>query len=433
MLYMNKEEDVIHMETPHSFEQLGIHSLLLEALQKEGIIEPTEIQKSTIPLILENQDVVGQSETGSGKTLAYLLPILQKIDLLKKENQALILTPTHELALQVQRQIQSLSQHLGGTIISAAIIGNVNIMRQIEKLKEKPHIIVGSAGRILELIQKRKISSQSLKTIVLDEADRLLDEKNIQTVKAVIKTTLKDRQLLLFSATLSPETFQRASSSLKEPAVVRVTEKAIVAPTITHQYFVCEQRDKFELLRKLVRHLEPARALIFINKSEEIEKTVEKLKYHGLDAESISGSSHKGERRKAMADFGSGKIHLLVASDLAARGLDIKDVTHIFNLDIPEDPQLYLHRVGRTGRAGQSGLAISLATEKELYFLHKIEKTFKIEIPLKKLSHGRVLDLYQPRKEQANRPQASAMKQGTRKGLQEKSRQITPKNKGTRP
>lgn len=421
------------METSHSFEHLGIHSLLLEALQKEGIVEPTEIQKTTIPLILENQDVVGQSETGSGKTLAYLLPILQKIDLLKKENQALILTPTHELALQVQHQIQSLSQHLGGTITSAAIIGNVNITRQIEKLKEKPHVIVGSAGRILELIQKRKISSQTLKTIVLDEADRLIDEKNIQTVKAVIKTTLKDRQLLLFSATLSPETLERASGFLKEPSVVRVTEKATVAPTIVHQYFVCEQREKFDLLRKLVHHLEPARALIFINKSEEIEKTVEKLKFHGLDAEAISGSSHKGERRKAMEDFRTGKIHLLVASDIAARGLDIKDITHIFNLDIPEDPQLYLHRVGRTGRAGQSGLAISLVAEKELPFIHKIEKTFKISIPLKKLSHGKVFSLHPPRKEKVKGPKTSPINQKTRNGLQEKSRQTTPRKKGTRP
>lgn len=403
------------METSASFEQLGIHPLLLEALQKEGVVEPTEIQEKTIPLILANQDVVGQSETGSGKTLAYLLPIFQKIDLLKKENQALILTPTHELALQVHRQIQSLSPNLGGSITSAVLIGNVNITRQIEKLKEKPHILVGSAGRIQELIQKRKISSQTLKTIVLDEADRLLDEKNYKTVNEVIKTTLKDRQLLLFSATLSSESLERFSSLLKDPAVIRVTEKATVAPTITHQYFACEQREKFEMLRKLVHHLEPNRALIFINKSEEIEKTVEKLKFHGLDAQAISGSSHKGDRRKAMEDFSTGKVHLLVASDLAARGLDIKNVTHIFNLDIPEDPELYLHRVGRTGRAGQSGIAISLASEKELRFLHKIENTFKISIPLKTLSHGKVFDVHPHPKEQGIRPQGSSIKPSLKK------------------
>lgn len=389
------------METLQSFKQLGINLQIIEALEKEGIIRPTEIQKITIPLILNNRDVAGQSETGSGKTLAYLLPIIQRIDLSKKENQVLILTPTHELALQVQRQVQSLSQHLGTTpITSTVIIGNVNIARQIEKLKDKPHIIVGSAGRILELIQKRKISSQSLKTIVLDEADQLLDEKNMQTVKSVIKTAFKTTQILLFSATLTQQTIERASSFLKDPTVQRVTKTATVVPTIIHQHLLCEQRDKLELLRKLVHHLEPERALIFINKSEEIEKTVERLKYHGLEAEAISGSSQKESRRKAMEDFRTGKKHLLVASDLAARGLDIKNITHIFNLDIPEEPQLYLHRVGRTGRAGQSGVAISLVTQRELQFLHKIENALKISIPLQRLSHGKVLDVSQHKERQ---------------------------------
>ncbi|KTE91223.1 DEAD/DEAH box helicase [Desulfitobacterium hafniense] len=380
-----------NMERPESFQELGIQAELVEALEKEGIVQPTEIQKLTIPLILSNRDVAGQSETGSGKTLAYLLPVLQKIDRNKRENQVLVLTPTHELALQVQRQIQDLSRHLAATITSAAIIGNVNIARQIEKLKEKPHIIVGSAGRILELIQKRKISAQSLKTIVLDEADQLLDERNIQTVKAVLKTAYKDSQILLFSATLSQDAIEQAAGFLKDPAVQRITMKATVVPTIIHQHFMCEQRDKLELLRKLVRHLEPGRALIFINKTEEIEKTVERLSYHGLDAVAISGASQKENRRQAMADFRAGKTQLLVASDLAARGLDIKNITHIFNLDIPEEPQLYLHRVGRTGRAGQSGVAVSLVTQRELPLLHKIENSLKISIPLRRLSFGKVI------------------------------------------
>ncbi|EHL06986.1 DEAD/DEAH box helicase [Desulfitobacterium hafniense DP7] len=380
-----------NMERPESFQELGIQAELVEALAKEGIVQPTEIQKSTIPLILNNRDVAGQSETGSGKTLAYLLPVLQKIDRNKRENQVLVLTPTHELALQVQRQIQDLSRHLAATITSAAIIGNVNIARQIEKLKEKPHIIVGSAGRILELIQKRKISAQSLKTIVLDEADQLLDERNIQTVKAVLKTAYKDSQILLFSATLSQDAIEQAAGFLKDPAVQRITMKATVVPTIIHQHFMCEQRDKLELLRKLVRHLEPGRALIFINKTEEIEKTVERLSYHGLDAVAISGASQKENRRQAMADFRAGKTQLLVASDLAARGLDIKNITHIFNLDIPEEPQLYLHRVGRTGRAGQSGVAVSLVTQRELPLLHKIENSLKISIPSRRLSFGKVI------------------------------------------
>ncbi|XWX61331.1 DEAD/DEAH box helicase [Desulfitobacterium sp. AusDCA] len=398
-----------------TFEQLGISSALIKALKAEGIVEPTEIQTKTIPLILNHQDVVGQSETGSGKTLAYLLPILEKIDSQKRENQVLILTPTHELALQVHRQIERISQNSEGKITSAVLIGNVNIMRQIEKLKEKPHILVGSAGRILELIQKRKISSQTLKTIVLDEADRLLDEKNSSSVKAVIKTTLKDRQLLLFSATLNPNALKQASVDLKDPEVIRVTEKAAVASTIIHYYFTCDQRDKFEALRKLVRILNPSRALVFINKSEEIERTLEKLKFHGLEAEAIHGSSRKTDRRKAMENFRMGKTHLLVASDLAARGLDIENVTHIFNLDFPEDPQLYLHRVGRTGRAGHSGVAISLVNERELQFVHKVERTFNISIGLKKMFQGKIVDSRPPRKRANKIPETKPQFKSVRK------------------
>ncbi|MDR3540958.1 MAG: DEAD/DEAH box helicase [Desulfosporosinus sp.] len=376
-----------------SFNQFEIDEALVAALKQEGIVEPTAIQEQSIPHILGNRDVVGQSETGTGKTLAYLLPIFQKIDTLKRETQAMILTPTHELAIQIQRQIEVLARNSGFEITSTAIIGNVNITRQIEKLKEKQHIIVGSSGRILELIQKRKITSQTIKTMVLDEADRLLDENNSSTVKAVIKTTLSRTQLLLFSATLPPVTLQRASELLKNPEVIRVTDKVTIAPTITHWYFLAEQRDKIEVLRKLIRLITPTRALIFINKSEEIEKMVERLKFHGLVAEGIYGGANKTDRRKAMDDFRSGRISLLVASDLAARGLDIKGITHIFNLDLPEDPQLYLHRVGRTARAGESGIAISIVSNNEISYIKRLESAFDIVVSPKEMLQGKIGDL----------------------------------------
>jgi superfamily II DNA/RNA helicase len=375
-----------------SFEPFGLAEALTAALTEQGIIKPTAIQELTIPFIIANRDVVGQSETGTGKTLAYLLPIFQKIDTQKRETQALILTPTHELAIQIQKEIDILARDSGLAVTSTAIIGNVNITRQIEKLKGKQHIIVGSSGRILELIQKKKISAQTIKTLVLDEADRLLDENNSQTVKAVIKTTLNRTQLLLFSATLPPASLQRASELLKNPEIIRITDKVMIAPTITHLYFLAEQRDKIEVLRKIIRHVIPRRALIFINKSEEIEKTVEKLKYHGLEAEGIYGGANKTDRRKAMDDFRSGKVSLLVASDLAARGLDIKGITHIFNLDLPEDPQLYLHRVGRTGRAGESGIAISIMNVKEIFNIKRLENTFEITISPKEMVLGKIAD-----------------------------------------
>jgi Superfamily II DNA and RNA helicases len=376
---------------PTSFIELGIHDSLVAALRQEGITRPTAIQEQTIPLILENRDIMGQSETGTGKTLAFLLPILEKVDIQKKENQAIILTPTHELAMQIQREIETLTKNSGLDISVTAIIGNVNIKRQIEKLKAKQQIIVGSSGRIFELIQKKKISSHTVKTIVIDEADRLLDEDNSKVVKAVIKSTYSKTQLLLFSATLPEVTRQKASDLLKNPEIIRVTDRIKIPTTITHTYFIADQRDKIEVLRKLIRLLLPSRALIFINKSEEIEKLIERLRFHGLEASGIYGEANKAERRQAIDSFKSGKINLLVASDLAARGLDIKEITHVFNLDLPEDPQLYLHRVGRSGRAGERGQAISIVTPKEVSYIKRLESSFGIDISRKEMFQGRIV------------------------------------------
>ncbi|AFM41247.1 DNA/RNA helicase, superfamily II [Desulfosporosinus acidiphilus SJ4] len=375
-----------------SFAQLGLKEELILALKQQGINEPTAIQEQAIPLIIKNFDVVGQSQTGTGKTLAYLLPIFQKIDVLKNETQALILTPTHELALQIQGEIEMLAKNSGVLVTSAVIIGNVNIARQIEKLKGKQHIIVGSSGRVLELIRKRKISASTIKTIILDEADRLFDENNYKDVMAVLKTTLRDTQLVLFSATLPDSALKQAKNVLKNPKIVRISEKPKIAPGISHFYFVAEQRDKIEVLRKLIRLMNPTRSLIFINKSEDIETIVEKLKFHGLETEGIYGGASKVDRGKAMDDFKRGRIKLLVASDLAARGLDIKGVSHIFNLDLPEDPQLYLHRVGRTGRAGEDGVAVSLVTKYEISSLNKLERDYGVKIYPKEMAFGKIID-----------------------------------------
>ena len=277
-------------------------------------------------------DIIGESETGTGKTLAYLLPIFQKIDVTSKDIQAIILAPTHELAMQIHKQIELLSANSGSNVKSTSIIGNVNIKRQLESLKEKPHIVVGSAGRILELITMKKLKSHFVKTIVIDEGDRMIDEDNIEGVKAIIKTTLRDRQIMIFSATISLKVVEIAKTLMKDPEVIKVGDKSVVNPNIEHMYFVVEQRDKLTLLRKLISATNPEKAIIFINKSDEVEITTSKLSYHGLKVEGIHGSSEKENRKKALEDFNEGKIQLLVASDLAARGLDIAGVTHIFNL-----------------------------------------------------------------------------------------------------
>jgi superfamily II DNA/RNA helicase len=276
-------------------------------------------------------------------------------------------------------------------VTATPIIGNVNVTRQVEKLREKPHIIVGSPGRILELIKKKKISAHTIKTIVIDEADRLMDVNNLDIVKAIIKTTLKERQLMLFSATITATTEKLALEFMKEAEVIRLESKQTIPPSISHWYFETEQRDKLDVLIKLVRILNPQRAIVFLNKSDELDIITSKLKFNQLKAEGIHGTSVKLDRQKAMEDFKAGRLQLLVASDIAARGLDIQGVTHIFNMDIPEDPKHYLHRVGRTGRTGKEGLALSIATLAEIDTLKKYEKVYGIEILPREMYSGKVI------------------------------------------
>ncbi len=375
-----------------NFNELGLNTNLIEGLKKQNIEQPTAIQVQAIPLVLQNRDVIGQSQTGSGKTLAYLLPIFQKVDSSKREMQAFILAPTHELAMQIDKQIKTLAENSEIPVKSIAIIGQVNVERQIEKLREKPHIIVGSTGRILELIKRRKINAQTVKTIVIDEGDRLLDENNIGVVKDIIKTTMRDRQLMLFSATVNERTLTIAKDLMKEPEVIKVQAQQMLNPQVEHLYLVTEQRDKLEVLRKLIAAEKPERGIVFINKSDEVEITTSKLKYHQINAFGIFGSADKEDRKKALEGFRNGKIQLLVASDIAARGLDIEDVTHIFNLDMPEDPQDYLHRAGRTGRVGKFGTVISIVTLREVELIKKYQNTFKIKIEEKEVYKGAIAE-----------------------------------------
>lgn len=375
------------------FETLGINSQLVEALRKVGITKPTEIQEKILPLAMENKDLIGQSGTGTGKTLAFLLPLFMKLDASKKEMQAIILAPTHELAMQIHNEIGTLAKNSAINITSAPIIGEANINRQIERLKEKPHIIVGSAGRILELIKKRKISAHTIKTIVIDEGDKLLDSNNIETVKAVIKTTLKERQIMIFSATIPSKTLDTAREYMKEPEVIKVDSKETISDNIEHYYLLCDERDKIEVLRKLVHALKPEKALVFINRSYDIAKTASRINYHKLKAEGLHGTKEKEERKRVLQDFRQGKLQLLVASDIAARGLDIKGVSHVFNLEVPEDPKDYLHRAGRTGRAGKRGVAITIASQREEKLIKAISRTYKVKIEEKDIYKGRLVSV----------------------------------------
>ena len=373
-----------------TFQGLGIDDTLAASLNRMGIERPTAIQKAAIPVALTGRDIAGRSATGTGKTMAFLLPLVAKIDATARENQAIILAPTHELVIQIQRQLELL---LAGLPVTAVpLIGNANINRQIDKLKEKPHILVGSPGRVLELIQKRKISAHSIKTIVLDEADRLLDEQNQDIIKAIIKTTRKERQIMLFSATVSAKTMEQAEGFLHDPVLVTVDKQPDAADSISHMYLLCEGREKIDVLRKLVYATGLRQGLVFLNSSNTIDSITAKLNYHGLQAAGLHSTFDQSERKKALEDFRRGKILLLVASDLAARGLDIRNVDFVYNLDMPEDPENYLHRAGRTGRAGDAGFAVTIATPAEIPFLRKAERVLGITIAPKMIREGQVLD-----------------------------------------
>lgn len=372
-----------------SFKELGLNENIINGLKIQGITEPTTIQELSIPEVLNNKDLIGESHTGSGKTLAFVAPLFNKIDPSKRELQALILAPTHELVIQINDQIKLLSKNSGIIIESLPIMGDVNIEKQIKKLKDtKPQIIVGSTGRVLDLIKKKKIKPHTIKTIVLDEADNLLDNTSSDMVKDLIKKAMRDTQLLLFSATINENTINKAKDLLKNPVIIKNSEKASINPNITHMYIEVEQRDKFDVLRKLIAATNPEKALIFINRGYEINKIKDKLNFHNKATFALHKGISKEQRQNALESFRKGKINILVSSDISARGLDIDGITHIINLDCPSNSQEYLHRAGRTARGNKSGYAISLVTNKEIPKLLSYEKKFKIKIAKKKLAYG---------------------------------------------
>ena len=373
----------------NSFSDLNLNSSIIEGLQKQGINIPTSIQSSSILPALEGKDIIGEAFTGSGKTLAYLLPLFHKVDTSKREMQGLILAPTHELAKQIEDQIKLLAENSSFPITSLSIIGDVNINNQIKKLKEiKPHIIVGSTGRILDLIRKKKITAHTIKTIVIDEGDNLLDPKRSNVTKDIVKSTMRDRQLMLFSASIKPETLETAKSLMKEPIIIKSEDKPLINPNIEHMFILCERRDKFETLRKVLVAAKPEKAIIFVNNNEDIELTTAKLNYHSKDCFAMTGKISKEDRKLAIESFRTGKIKILVSSDVTARGLDVADITHVFHLDLPLKLNEYLHRSGRTARGNAHGTSICILTVQQLNIIKKYEREFSIKFEEKKVFGG---------------------------------------------
>lgn len=367
-----------------TFENLQLSPALIDGLAKQSITQPLPIQSLVIPEAMTGKDLIGQAHTGSGKTLAYLLPLFQKVDPTLKQAQAIILAPTHELVVQINDQIKTLATNSGMPVTSAVIMGGMNIEKQIDNLKKKPQIIVGSSGRILELIKKKKLTAHTIKTLIIDEADNLLDKNQKDAILAIIKACMRDTQLMLFSATITKETLATAKQFMKDPVFLNTSEDLPLNPQIEHYYVVEDQRKKFERLRKLLNTIQPPKALVFVNNVHEAEIIVDKLLFHKKEAGGLYSKQDKQQREAVLNRFKSGKIDVLVSSDLSARGLDITDITHIINMDLPINAFDYLHRAGRTARGNGSGTAISIITPQETRMLTEYEKKLRIKLaPLK--------------------------------------------------
>jgi len=373
-----------------SFSDLHLPDDLIAALGRQLISEPTPIQTQALPVLLKGQDAYLHAETGTGKTLAYLLPLFCGIDPALAATQAIIVAPTHELAIQIHRQCTDLAQNAGRAIRSVLLIGGTSTDRQIEKLKKKPHIVVGSPGRIGELLTRGKLKAKDVRSIVIDEADRLVNDETLPTLLPIIKAAPSKRQLIFASATIEPES-TAAIAQLSPGLVMLQAGAAAVNQNIEHLYVVCEERDKPEELRKLLHALEPERAIVFVHRNDVAEKIAARLAHHHVSAVDLNAARDKLARKEAMDGLRSGAIRVLIASDIAARGLDIKGVTHVFNFDVPTLSKAYLHRVGRTGRAGAKGVAISLATEVEARVMPRYQQELGIVMTNVRMREGRML------------------------------------------
>ncbi|MGL5676095.1 MAG: DEAD/DEAH box helicase [Cellulosilyticaceae bacterium] len=370
------------MET--TFQALQLEPALISGLEKQGITSPLPIQSLVIPTALEGKDTIGQAHTGSGKTLAYLLPLFQKLNPTLKQTQAIILAPTHELVVQINDQIKLLATNSETPLTTAVLMGGMNIEKQMERLKKKPHIVVGSSGRVLELIKKKKLTAHTIKTLIIDEADNLLDKSQSESILNIIKACQRDTQVMLFSATITKETLATSQGFMKDPVFLNTSDALPLNPHITHQYVVGEQRKKFELLRKVLNTVNPPKALVFVNNVHEAEIIVDKLLYHKKNVGGLYSKQNKQQREAVMTQFKSGKINILVSSDLSARGLDIPSITHVINMDLPTNAFDYLHRAGRTARGTGEGTSIAILTAKEEMMIKEYQKKLNIVMsPLK--------------------------------------------------
>jgi len=367
------------MEDPFRFSEFRISPKILRAIEDMGFEEPTPIQISAIPLILAGRDVTGHAKTGTGKTAAFGIPALEKIEPHNRQTQVIVLSPTRELAIQTAEEIALLATHLGHITV-LPIYGGQPIERQLRSLKTGVQIVVGTPGRVLDHLRRGTLSLSRVRLVVLDEADQMLDMGFLPDIETILSKTPKDRQTVLFSATLPKPILAISKRFQNNPEFVEIPHKELTVPQVEQRYLEVHSRDKFDVLCRLLDQMDPRLVLVFCNTKRRVDQLSKRLKTLGYRAGGIHGDLKQSQRDRVMAQFRRGEIDLLVATDVAARGIDVEDIDLVVNVDVPQVAEYYVHRIGRTARAGRSGRAITFVGPEDIYKMKEIQRMANITI-----------------------------------------------------
>lgn len=361
------------------FEELNLCDPILRAVAEMGFEAASPIQAQAIPAQLEGRDMIGQAQTGTGKTAAFGIPLLQKIDPENKKLQAIVLLPTRELAIQVAEEIRRLAKFMHGIKV-LPVYGGQDIVRQIRSLKDGVQVVIGTPGRVMDHMRRRTIRVDHVHTVVLDEADEMLNMGFLEDMETILSQLPEERQTVMFSATMPPAIAEIARKFQQDPVMVRVVKKELTVPKVIQYYYEVKPKNKVEVLCRLLDLYSPKLSVVFCNTKKGVDELVLALQGRGYFAEGLHGDLKQEQRDRVMNGFRNGRTEILVATDVAARGIDVDDVEAVFNFDIPQDDEYYVHRIGRTGRAGREGKAFSLVVGKEVYKLRDIQRYCKTKI-----------------------------------------------------
>jgi ATP-dependent RNA helicase DeaD len=366
------------METMR-FDELQLDERILRAVADMGFEEASPIQAQAIPVQVEGRDIVGQAQTGTGKTAAFGIPMLQKIDPKVKKLQAVALCPTRELAIQVADEVRRLAKYMHGVKV-LPIYGGQDIVKQIRSLKDGTQIIIGTPGRVMDHMRRKTVKFDFVHTVIMDEADEMLNMGFLEDMETILSQLPEERQTVMFSATMPPAIMEIARKFQQEPVTVKVVKKELTVPKVTQYYYEVKPKSKVEVMCRLLDMYAPKLSVAFCNTKKQVDELVQALQGRGYFAEGLHGDLKQIQRDRVMNSFRNGKTEILVATDVAARGIDVDDVEAVFNYDLPQDDEYYVHRIGRTGRANREGIAFSFVVGKEVYKLRDIQRYCKTKI-----------------------------------------------------